>query len=176
VKLRVLLRRFLVPAPVVTALCWARFKARVSPRAEVELSPLLKLGRGVNVASFCKIKASAGPLEIGRNTSIATGCFLAGGSGGLIIGDDVLIGPNCVILTSKYVFDDISRPIRLQGQRSLGTRIANNVFLGAGTVVLDGSEVGEGVIVAPNSVVGGRIPANTIIQGNPARVVFRRRH
>ena len=174
-KLSVLIRRFLVPAPVVSVLCYTRFKARVSPRAEVELSPNLTLGEGTQIASFCKVKASDGRLDIGRNTHIATGSFLAGMSGGLTIGNDVLIGPNCTILSNNYVYDDISRPTRVQGLRSLGTRIADNVLLGAGTVVLDGADIGEGVIVAPNSVVSGRIPPNSVIQGNPARVIFQRR-
>ncbi len=42
-------------------------------------------------------------------------------------------------------------------------------------MVLDGAQVGDGVIVAPNSVVSGRIPDNAIVQGNPAKVVFTRR-
>ena len=171
----VLLRRFLLPAPVVSIICYFRFKARVSPRAEVELSPNLTLGKGTQVASFCKVKASEGRLDIGSNTHIATGCFLAGMKGGLTIGDNVLVGPNCTILSNKYSFDDISRPIHEQGHTSAGTRIADNVLLGAGVVVLDGADIGDGVIVAPNSVVSGRIPPNTVILGNPARVVFRRR-
>jgi acetyltransferase-like isoleucine patch superfamily enzyme len=174
-KLGVALRRFLMPAPVVSLVCFARFRARVSPRAEVELSPGLKLGRGSQIASFCKLKATLGRLEIGNDTSIATGCFLAGNTGGLLIGDDVLIGPNCTIVSGRYVYDDMSRPIRLQGNRSTGTRIGNNVLLGAGVVVLDGADIGDGVIVTPNSVVSGRVEANTVVQGNPARVVFRRR-
>ena len=171
----VVLRRFLMPAPVVSLLCLVRFKARVSPRAEVELSKGLVLHAGVQIASFCKVKASDGPVEIGPNTHIATGCFLAGIGRGLVIGSDVLIGPNCTVLSNDYIYDDISTPTRKQGLRSLGTRIASNVMLGAGTVVLDGADIGEGVIVAPNSVVSGRIPPNTVVRGNPARVVFQRR-
>jgi acetyltransferase-like isoleucine patch superfamily enzyme len=174
-KVGVVLRRFLLPAPVVSLICMVRFKARVSPRAEVDLSKGLVLHEGVQIASFCKVKASDGPVEIGRNTHIATGCFLAGIGRGLVIGSDVLIGPNCTILSNDYYIDDIAVPIRLQGLRSLGTRIANNVMLGAGTVVLDGADIGEGVISAPNSVISGRIPPNTVIRGSPASVVFQRR-
>jgi len=174
-KLGVAIRRFLTPAPVVSFVCFVRFRARVSPRAEVELSPSLKLGRGCQIASFCKLKAALGPLEIGHDTHLATGCFLAANEGGLFIGNDVLIGPNCTIVSNRYIYDDISKPIRLQGHRSTGTRIGNNVLLGAGVVVLDGAEIGDGVIVTPNSVVSGRIECNTVVQGNPARVVFRRR-
>lgn len=54
-------------------------------------------------------------------------------------------------------------------------RIGRNVLVGAGACILDGAEIGGGVIIAPNSVVTGRIPANAIAKGDPARVVFQRR-
>ena len=36
---------------------------------------------------------------------------------------------------------------------------------------MDGTEIGSGVIVAPNSVVSSRIPKNTVIMGNPAKMI-----
>ena len=174
-KAGVLLRRFLLPAPVVSVICYLKFRARVSHRAEVELSPNLRLGRGAQISSFCKVKTTNGPLEIGNDTHVAAGSTLGGMSGGLIIGHDVLIGPNCTVLSSMYVYDDLTKPMRVQGHTSLGTRIGNNVLLGAGTVVLDGAVIGNGVIAAPNSVIGGHIADNSVVSGNPARVVFTRR-
>jgi acetyltransferase-like isoleucine patch superfamily enzyme len=65
---------------------------------------------------------------------------------------------------------------REQGTESKGPiRIGNNVWIGVGSVILDNAEIGDGVIVTPNSVVSGRIPANAIVQGNPAKTVFIRR-
>jgi acetyltransferase-like isoleucine patch superfamily enzyme len=170
-----LLRRFFMPAFVVSLICFVRYRAHVSHRAEVEYGPKLRLGRGTQISSYCKLKSSGGTIQIGRGTSIATGCFLGGMPGGLTIGENCLIGPNCSLLTSTYIYDDISKPTAGQGHTSIGTRIGNNVLLGAGTVVLDGSVIEDGVICAPNSVVSGRIPANTLIRGNPARVIFQRR-
>lgn len=174
-RLQVLLRRFLLPAFVVSLLCYLRFGARVSHRAEVEYSPNLKLGKGSQISSFCKLKTSGGKLRVGNRTHVATGSFLGGMQGGLTIGEDCLIGPNCTLLSSTYVFDDITKPTASQGHTSVGTRIGNNILIGAGTVVLDGTVIEDGVICAPNSVVSGHIPAYTLIRGNPARVVFRRR-
>lgn len=170
-----LVRRFLLPAPAVSLLCWLRFQARVSPRAEVEWSPKLTLGRGVIISSFCKLKASDGPLRIGADTHIATGCFLGASAGGLEIGADCLIGPSCALLTNNYRYQRLDRPLRLQGQTSLGVRIGRNVQIGANSVVLDGSEIEDNVIVSAGSIVSGRVPANAILAGNPAKVVFLRR-
>lgn len=173
-KLQALLRRYL-PQPIVTVYYYAKFGCLISPRAEVELSPLLTIGRKTQVSSFTKIKATDGPMRIGSHVSIATGCFLASGAGGLEIGDDCLIGPNCTIISGTYDHSRLDVPIREQGQVSKGSRIGRNVMIGAGVAVLDGVEIGDGVIVAPNSVVSGRIAPNTMIQGNPAKVIFKRR-
>jgi acetyltransferase-like isoleucine patch superfamily enzyme len=120
------------------------------------------------------LKAVDGPLEIGEYTDIGPGCFVTAMKGGLRIGKNVLVGPNCSILSGTYVYDDLNRPLREQGHRSKGTRIGDNVFIGAGSIVLDGSDIGDGAIVSPNSVVSGRVAPNVVIQGNPARTIFRR--
>ena len=44
----------------------------------------------------------------------------------------------------------------------------------AGCQILDGSTIGNNVIVATDSIVSGQIPDNLIIQGNPAKKVFQR--
>lgn len=168
-------RRFLVFGPLITLYYFMKYRAMVSPKAEVEVSPNLSMGPGTRVGSFTKIKASRGRLGIGRDVHISSNCFIASDEGGLEIGDDSLIGPGCAIMADSYRYDDLNRPFRLQGQVSKGVKLGVNVWLGAGAVVLDGSTIGSGVIVAPNSVVSGRVPDNVIVQGNPAQVVFRRR-
>jgi acetyltransferase-like isoleucine patch superfamily enzyme len=147
----------------------------VSTRAEVELSPLLHIGRGSEVSSFSKIKASYGPLQLGKNCFVGAGCFIAAHQGGVVIGDDCLISPHVTILSSNYHFRRLDVPIWRQGCSSKGVRIGNNVWIGSGACILDGAQVGSGVIVAPNSVVSGKIPDNVIVQGNPAKVIFTRR-
>ena len=67
-----LVRRFLEPPFFVTVKAWFKFKCKVSPRAEVEITPYLSIGKGSVISSFCKVKASDGPLRIGANVSIAT--------------------------------------------------------------------------------------------------------
>lgn len=173
-KLGTIFARFL-PAPLVSVVYWLKFGCFVSPRAEVELSRWVTIGRRAQISSFTKIKASRGPLTIGRDVSIGTGCFLQAGTVGLSLGDDCLISPHVTIVASNYRYDRLDLPIHCQGQTSRGVRIGSNVWLGVGVVVLDGSDIGDGAIVAPNSVVSGRLPPNTIARGDPAKVIFERR-
>jgi acetyltransferase-like isoleucine patch superfamily enzyme len=164
----------LAPRFAISLMYYIKFRCFVSIRAEVEFHDQIRIGRGSRISSFCRIKAS-GPLNIGRDVSITNGTCIAASGNGIEIGDDCLISPNVTILSANYRHSELDRPIRQQGMTSRGVKIGNNVWLGAGVVVLDGSVIGDGVIVAPNSVVSSRLPANTIAQGNPARIIFTRR-
>lgn len=163
------------PAWLVTLAYWLKFGCFVSPRAEVDLSPTVRIGRRTKISAFCKIKSVNGALTVGANTSIGAGCFIGTGTAGTTIGDDCLISPHVTILATNYRYDRLDLPIHKQGQTSRGVRIADNVWIGAGVVVLDGSDIDEGAIIAPNSVVSSRVPANAIVQGSPAKVIFTRR-
>lgn len=170
------LRRFLIPRLLVAIRGYLKYGCLISPRAEVEITPHLSIGRGSIVGSFTKIKSADGPLRIGRNVEISNGCFLSSFTAGTFIGDDCLIGPNCSIVGNNYRYDRLDVPIRLQEKfAAKGVRIGNGVWLGAGCVVLDGADVGAGSILTPNTVVSGRIPENSIVQGNPGKVIFTRR-
>lgn len=169
------LSRFLVPRSMLSLFALLRWGCHVSPRAELEWSRHLRLGRGVAISSFCKIKSSDGPLSMGAGTQVAPFCFITSGSGGVEIGKDCLIGPSASLVGNSYRYDDISVPMRRQGQVSRGIRIGDDVWIAAGCVVLDGAEIGSGTIVTPNSVVSGRVPPNSVLEGNPAKIIFTRR-
>lgn len=169
------IRRFLVPAPAVTFYYLLKSGAKVSPKAEVELSQYLEIGDKSVVSSFTKIKASDGPLKIGSQVSISTGCFISSHYGGVEIGDHCLIGPNVSIVGNNYHYDQIEIPLEEQGVVSKGIEIGRNVWLGAGVCVLDGATIGDNTIITPNSVVSSNIPAGTIASGIPAKVIFKSR-
>lgn len=174
-QLKKIIRRFLIPAPVMTLYCLFKYKAKVSPKAEVELSPLLSIGPNSIIGSWVKIKATTGPLTIGRDVSISNSCTIMASEGGIEIGDDSMIASNVVIISNNYNYNELDTPIRLQGENSKGVKIGKNVWIGAGSVVLDGTVIEDGVIVSPLSLVSGRIKANAIVAGNPAKTIFTRR-
>jgi acetyltransferase-like isoleucine patch superfamily enzyme len=175
-RLGTVLRRFLVPGFVVTIHAWLKYRCQVSPRAEVEITPQLKIGRRSVVGSFTKIKATDGPLVIGSHVEIANGCVITSHVQGVEIGDDCMIGPNVSIIGNNYRYDRLDVPVRLQEKVSTrGIRVGRDVWIGAGCVLLDGADIGDGSILAPNSVVSGPIPERSIARGDPAKVIFTRR-
>ncbi|NET43251.1 acyltransferase [Okeania sp. SIO2B3] len=169
------IRRFLIPAPIVTIYYLLKYGAKVSPKAEVELNDLLTIGKNTEIGSFTKIKTN-GVLKIGKNVVIATGCCIVSHHKGLEIGDYSMIGNNTSIIGNNYRYDKLDVTIQEQGTISKhGIKIANNVWIGSGCSILDGADIGSGVIVASNSVVSSKIPENSIVMGNPAKVIFKRR-
>jgi len=172
---RKLIRRFLVPSFVVTAIYFVRFRCKVSPRAEVELSPKLHIGEATQISSFTKIKATDGELEIGKHVSIGTCCFISADAGGVKIGDYSMISPNVCIIGNDYRYDRLDIPIALQDKTSKGIRIGEDVWIGAGCIIMDGADIADHCIVSPNSVVTGKLDTGTVAQGQPARSIFVRR-
>jgi len=173
-KIGLLVRRFLIPSFVVSAYGYIKLGATISPRAEVELSPYLQLGRGTRVSSFTKIKATDGPLVTGEKCGFGTGCFMDSGSAGIRMGDHVICGPNVAIIATNYQYVSASALFEEQGLSSKGILIGRNVWIGANSVILDGSAIGDNSIVVANSLVNRRFPPNSIIQGNPAKVIAQR--
>jgi acetyltransferase-like isoleucine patch superfamily enzyme len=159
---------------VVRLYYFAKHRAVISSKAEVDLAGSTSWGGGCVISAFTKVKIN-GPFVMGRRCQISTGCFLGAGEGGLTLGDDVLVSPNCTILTGTYQFDRIDVPLQEQGTVSKPTRIGDRVWIGSNSVVLAGADIGDNVIVSAGSVVSGRVAPNTVVLGNPAKVIFTRR-
>jgi len=174
-KIGLLLRRFLIPSFMVSAYGYLKLRAAISPRAEVELSRQLQLGPGTRVSSFSKIKVTDGPLVTGVKCGFGTGCFLDSGFAGIRMGDHVICGPNVAIIATNYQYASRAAVFEEQGHSSKGILIGRNVWIGANSVILDGSAIGDNSIVVANSLVNRRFPPNSIIQGNPAKVIAERR-
>ncbi|MET0292141.1 MAG: acyltransferase [Steroidobacteraceae bacterium] len=170
----VMARRFLVPSWFVTLYGLLKWGVKISTRAEVELSPLLRLGKGTVISSFAKFKASEGLVQVGLRGGFAPGCFVSAGEGGIVIGDNAIVGPNVVIVAHNYRYDRIGVPLEDQGSFSKGIRLGSNVWIGANSTILDGAVIGDNCIVVAGSVVNRRFPSGCIIQGNPARILLNR--
>jgi acetyltransferase-like isoleucine patch superfamily enzyme len=90
------------------------------------------------------------------------------------IGRDTMIAGYCFILDVDHEFGDLETPIREQGLDIRPVRIGNDVWIGAHCVVLRGVTIGDGAVVAANSVVTSDVPPYTVVAGSPSRVITTR--
>ena len=86
----------------------------------------------------------------------------------IMIGDDVMIGPNVSLITSEHPVAPSQRHARLLGRPIV---IGKGAWIAAGVTIIGGVTVGENSVVAAGSVVTRDVPANTLVAGNPAKVI-----
>lgn len=126
------------------------------------------LPSSINVGRYTTIKQPS-KLSAGRRVGIGDFNTLSCG-GGLTIGDDVLFGPYVAVFTDNHNFDR-PVPVRLQGVTRRPVVIGAGVWIGAGSMILPGVEIGEMSVVAAGSVVTSSVPPRTLVGGCPARIL-----
>jgi acetyltransferase-like isoleucine patch superfamily enzyme len=89
------------------------------------------------------------------------------------IGDDVFTGHHVYITDANHGYEDRTLPIGKQFAPTRRVRVGSGSWLGHGTVVLPGADIGRNVAVGAGSVVTGRLPDFSVAVGNPARVIRR---
>lgn len=89
--------------------------------------------------------------------------------GHIYVGNDVMFAPNVVVATAGHPIDPTLRGKGLQFCADV--HIGNNVWLGAGAIVMPGVTIGDNTVIGAGSVVTKDIPAGVVAVGNPCRVV-----
>jgi maltose O-acetyltransferase len=85
------------------------------------------------------------------------------------IGHHVMIGPGVQIYTAAHLLQ--AEP-RIQGwEIAKPVVIEDNVWLGGSAILLPGVRIGRNAVVGAGAVVSRSVPANTVVAGNPARVI-----
>jgi virginiamycin A acetyltransferase len=155
----------------------------IDPTAEIDhdarIYPSVKgtqitIGARVWLGPFVVVKAvgGLGDVTIDADSFINPHCVLYSGNG-IRIGRQVLIAAHVSIMPTNHAISRLDLPIKAQGFAPSrgGVVIEDNVWVGAGSVLLDGAYVESGAVVGAGSVVSARIPANTVWAGVPARQI-----
>ncbi|MGL6043011.1 MAG: acyltransferase [Sandaracinobacteroides sp.] len=79
---------------------------------------------------------------------------------GVHIGTSTLVSFDAAILTHDFV-----------GNKHLDTFVGSNCFIGARAIILAGIRVGDNSVVGAGSVVIADVPPNSIVAGNPAKII-----
>lgn len=112
--------------------------------------------------------------DYGYNTSVGDyffanrNCQILDG-GRVTFGNHVFIAPNCCFTTAEHAIDAEQR---IEGlEVALPIVVGNNVWIGAGSIILGGVTIGDNTVIGAGSVVTKNIPANVIAVGTPCRVL-----
>jgi len=140
------------------------------------------LNRGIVIGDHCYIHSGSrfilGTLDdnphtdliIGNYVQINWGCYISG-EGGLEIGNRVLIGPKVCILSAGHGYIDDTKLIQEQGLTFGKIIIGEDVWIGGGSVILEGVRLGKGCVIGGGSTVVKDVSPYAVVAGNPANVI-----
>jgi len=148
------------------------------------IAPNVKLGRDVKLSKFinlygCEVgdETKIGAfVEIQKNATVGKRCKISSHTficEGVRIEDNVFIGHSVTFINDSY-----PRATTSDGDLQTGadwkverTLIKKGASIGSGTTLLSNVVVGENAIVGAGSVVTKDVPPNSIVAGNPAKVL-----
>jgi UDP-2-acetamido-3-amino-2,3-dideoxy-glucuronate N-acetyltransferase len=121
--------------------------------------PGARIGRDCNICDHVFIESD---VTVGDNVTVKCGVQLWDG---ITVEDDVFIGPNVTFTNDKFPRSKQYPP------EFARTRLCRGSSIGANATILPGITIGEHAMIGAGSVVTRSVPANTLVLGNPARIV-----
>ena len=110
-------------------------------------------------------------IVIGNNVGISGATIYARKE--ISIGDNTNIGGNVKILDNDFHPIEVEARLR-DDKEKIGTapvRIGKSCFIGCNALILKGTELGDNCVVGAGAVVCGKFESNSVIAGNPARII-----
>lgn len=106
-------------------------------------------------------------IEVGDNFYSNHNLIINDGAG-IKFGNNVFIAPNCVFTTAEHAIDPEMRKSGIEIAKPI--IVGNNVWVGAGSIILAGASIGDNTVIGAGSVVKGDIPPNVVAAGVPCKV------
>jgi len=115
-------------------------------------------------------------IFVGDNVLINHGNVLQAGKvkSRILLGNYVHTGPNVMMFAYNHRFDK-GIPSKNQNYDEADIVVGNDVWIGAGSIILAGTVIEDGCVIAAGSVVRGKLEANGIYVGVPAKLSGHRR-
>ena len=143
------------------------YKRDEARRFEILRELLGSVGEGARLEPFFRCEFGFN-IHLGRNFFANFDCVMLD-CNEIIIGDNVMFGPRVGIYTSNHANDPLER--RLGGCYSAPVKIGSDVWVGAGSHIIQGVKIGAGSIIGAGSVVTRDIPERVVAAGVPCRVI-----
>jgi acetyltransferase-like isoleucine patch superfamily enzyme len=105
-----------------------------------------------------------GKLRVGDRVFFNTGVFVS-------CVHEITVGNDVAIANGAYLTDSDSHGVEGRPVREAPIRIGDGVWIGARAIILPGVTIGSRALVAAGAVVTRDVPPDTLVAGNPARII-----
>ncbi len=129
---------------------------------------------GVFIGRSTILTCHNGDIVLEENVNIGFNCVISSLSK-IVIKKNHLMAAFCYLVGGDHDSDRTDIPVLMQGRSSKGITIEENVWLGAGVSVLDGTTIGRDSIIGAHAVVNKDITEFAIAAGVPAKFMWDRR-
>lgn len=126
-----------------------------------------EIGDGSKVGSFVEIQKG---VTIGKNCKISSHTFICEG---VHIEDNVFIGHGVMFTNDLFprATNIDGSPQTAEDWKMVETFVKKGASIGSGATILCGITIGENALVGAGATVVKDVPANTIVAGNPAKII-----
>jgi acetyltransferase-like isoleucine patch superfamily enzyme len=135
----------------------------------------ITIGDGVFIGRNSIVYCKDGDIVIGSHSTIAFNCEIFSANH-VELGENALMAAYSYLNGGTHASARTDIPVSKQERSGRGISVADDVWLGANVVVLDGVSIGRGAIIGAGSVVDKDIPAYATAAGVPARITRVREH
>lgn len=138
-----------------------RRKATIG-KSDIHPTAIIREGEYVTIGDHCLINHN-NVIQAGKSKN-----------GSITIGNYVHTGVNVIMYGFNHGFYTRDIPTKEQDYMEAPIVIEDDVWIGAGTIILAGVTIGKGSVVASNAVVNKDVPPYSIVGGVPAKVIKER--
>ncbi len=133
----------------------------------------ISIGHGVYLGRNSILSCKNGDITLEENVNIGFNCEVFSASD-VVIGENTLIAAYVYVIAGDHDYNMTEKPISEQEGISKGIKIGKNCWLGAKSMVLDGTTMGSDSILGANAVLAADIEAYSVAVGTPAKVIKKR--
>ena len=130
-------------------------KIKKTKNSKINLGHKFRSRRNVEINARGK-----GKICIGNNVFLNSACIITARQY-IEIGDNTIFGPGVVVYDNDHIIRD-GKVVDNEFQTS-SISIGKNVWIGANSIILKGSTIGDSSIIAAGSVIKGNIPAGSVV-------------
>ena len=138
-----------------------RRKAKIG-KSDIHPTAIIREGEYVTIGDHCLINHN-NVIQAGKSKN-----------GRITIGNHVHTGVNVIMYGFNHGFYTRDIPTKEQDYIDAPITIEDDVWIGAGTIILAGVTIGKGSIIASNAVVNKDVPPYSIVGGVPAKIIKER--